>query len=183
MRNAFQSINAKWSSLPATARWLIYYAVTLTPNVICILILREHIHVDAFSLVPGLLLLIPLMSYVSKYDSMAKYRFLEDIKYTPGESMTETVRDSAEKNFKNDRPSWLFAGCMVPFMLPFILFFDGAVKAIGSIGLVFITCIVILAITIPGAIAEDKRKAAEKRAKEEVERREQEELESMGRFK
>ncbi len=73
MQNAFRNIKDKWKSLPATTRWLIYYAVTLIPNVICIILFRTYIQVTVVSVFLGLITLAPMAALFDKRSSRSEH--------------------------------------------------------------------------------------------------------------
>ncbi len=172
--------------LGKTGKWLLFYAVTLLPNLLCILIFRDDIRVSALSILPGVLMLSPLAAFFDRPARRRRSDVLGSIKYTKGESMADTIMDSTLIQGappETEATSLPFAGVMVPFMLPFVLFFSDSVKGFGSIGVTFCLIIAVLVITIPAGIKQARIEQETRRAAEEAERREQAERESMGKFR
>ena len=146
----------------------IYYAITLTANIIAAIVFRKSINITAISLLP--LLLIALMCFQAIIFKNERSESGFDTSY--GSDLTPN-----EKNHMSDIIFQSLLGTTV-WMIPFVLFFSSAIKFI-SIGIYligFATGTIIYRI-------KNKSSIMSRMNKEDKERREQEKREELGKFK
>ncbi len=147
---------------------LIYYCLTIIVNIIAALIFHKNINITGLSIIP--LLLIALMIFQAK---LFKSEMVENglqIKF--GLKLTE----NEERDMYDSSSKFLLA--IIPFMIPFVLFFSSFTKILSFL-------IYILGLTGGPLIYRLKNRGEiySRMDSEAQERKEQEKKEELGKWK
>ena len=147
---------------------IVYYSITILANIIAIFIFHKNINISALSIIP--LILIALMIFQAYFFKNEKEE--KGFHTTYGSNLTA----DEENTMLHSGSTFLFA--MIPWMIPFILFFPSFVKVLSL--LVYIIGL------IGGLILyriKNKEKITNRMNTEETERQEQQKKEELGKWK
>ena len=147
---------------------LIYYIVATLVNIIAIVVFHKSIQIEILSILP--LVFIALMLFQSAL--FKKEKIENGFRTAYGSPFTA----EEESGMSNSAATALCAA--IPLMIPFIFFFPSAIKVLSAFvyAVAFIVGLFAYRIKNKGALKE-------RFDKEETERREQEEKESLGEWK
>ena len=147
---------------------VIYYSITILANIVAAIAFFESINITALSVIP--LALIVLMIFQSL--------FLKNEKVENG------FRTNFGSNFSGEEENGLLSSTsrfllwVIPFMFPFIIFFSSPIKALS---------VLVYVIGLIGGAAlyriKNKGKISDRMNDEEIERKEQERKEELGKWK
>ena len=146
----------------------IYYLIAIVANIIAVVAFHKSINISVLSILP--LFFIALMLFQSAL--FKKEKIENGFRTAYGSPFTA----EEENGMSNSAATALYAA--IPLMIPFIFFFPSVIKALSA---------VVYAVTfIVGLFAyriKNRDALKERFDKEETERREQEEKESLGEWK
>ena len=174
-------------------KWALYYAVHLLANGAAVLLFRQYLNISWFSLFP--VIYTVAFYFETRWPSYRKWQRMHERENQAIAGFAHIEKDQdgkvqawgrryVYKDGKSPTEGMELVYALVPFCLPFILFFSPVVKALYVLFLVFAPFVYVVALIIKAKVKGELPPPAEsEKAKQERERKEQQQREELGHWK